>query len=138
MAKRNYILTQVENGGNFSSGISTHVDWEPRSNIIEAGDGELLIIEVELPGVNKEDVSIFLEEANYLVIRGIKRQPRLNASDVKRATYYLFEREFGSFYKRIFIDFPLDASRIKSTMENGVLTVKIPRKKAEKISVEVK
>jgi HSP20 family protein len=138
MAKKNFVFTQNEAGGNFSSGISTYVDWEPRSNIIEVGEGEMLIIEVELPGVNKEDVNILLEEANYLIIRGLKRQPRLNDSDVKRATYYLFEREFGSFYKRIFIDFPLDASRIKSTMENGVLTVRIPRKKSEKIAVEVK
>jgi HSP20 family protein len=136
MAKRNHIFAEIESSNNFLSGISTHVDWEPSTNIIEAGEGEKLIVEVELPGVNKEDVNILLEEDNHLIIRGIKRQPRLG--DAKRATYYLFEREFGSFYKRILIDFPLDASGIKSVMENGVLTVTIPRKKSEKISVKVK
>jgi len=136
MAKTNYPFSEIEIGHNFSSGISTHVDWEPRTNIIEAGD--LLVVEVELPGVNKEDVSIVLQDNNELVIRGTKPQPRLNESPKQKVTYYLFEREFGSFYKKIVIDFPMDAANIKSVMEEGVLTVKIPRKKAEKISVKIK
>jgi HSP20 family protein len=134
MAKRSFLSPDSEVNDSFSSRISTHVDWEPRTNIIEAGD--IVIIEVELPGVNKEDVSIVLDNDNILIMRGLKRQPRLNES--KGVTYHLFEREFGSFYKRISIDFPLDSSRIKSVMENGVLIVKIPRKKAERISVEIK
>ncbi len=134
MAKRSFLSLDSQVSDNFSSRISTHVDWEPRTNIIEAGD--VVIIEVELPGVNKEDVSMILDNDNILVMRGIKRQPRLNESE--GVTYHLFEREFGSFYKRIIIDFPLDPSRIKSVMENGVLIVKIPRKKAERISVEIK
>lgn len=134
MAKRSFLSPDSEVNDSFSSRISTHVDWEPRTNIIETGD--IVIIEVELPGVNKEDVSIVLDDDNILIMRGLKRQPRLNES--KGVTYHLFEREFGSFYKRIIIDFPLDSSRIKSVMENGVLIVKIPRKKAERISVEIK
>ncbi|UCH94892.1 MAG: Hsp20/alpha crystallin family protein [Candidatus Aminicenantes bacterium] len=134
MAKKSFIFPDSEINDNFSSRISTHVDWEPRTNIIEVGD--VVIIEVELPGVSKEDVSITLEDDNILIIRGVRRQPRLDESE--RVTYHMFEREFGSFYKRIVIDFPLDSSRINSVMENGVLTVKIPRKKAERISVEIK
>jgi HSP20 family protein len=134
MAKKSFLSLDSQVSDNFSSRISTHVDWEPRTNIIEAGD--VVIIEVELPGVNKEDVSMVLDSDNILVMRGIKRQPRLNES--QGVTYHLFDREFGSFYKRIIIDFPLDSTRIKSVMENGVLIVKIPRKKAERISVEIK
>ncbi|MFC2155712.1 Hsp20/alpha crystallin family protein [Acidobacteriota bacterium] len=133
MAKKNFSFSEVEINKNFSSRISTHVDWEPNTNIIESGD--ILIIEVELPGVIKDDVSILLQGSNELIIRGIKNQPRLNESQV---TYYLFEREFGTFYKKITIDFPLDSSNIKSTMENGVLIVQIPRKKIAKISVDIK
>ena len=126
----------MEISHDFSSRISTHVDWEPRTNIIEAGD--LLVIEVELPGVNKKDVSILLQENNELIIRGTKSQPRVSEFQNKKVTYYLFEREFGSFFKRIVIEFPLDASRITSVMDDGVLTVKIPRKKTAKVAVEIK
>lgn len=133
MAKKNFSFSEIEISKNFSSRISTHVDWEPNTNIIEARD--ILIIEVELPGVIKDDVSILLQGSNELIIRGIKNQPRLNESQV---TYYLFEREFGTFFKKIIIDFPLDTSNIKSTMENGVLIVQIPRKKNSRISVDIK
>ncbi len=133
MVKKDYPFSEIEVGKNFLSGISTNVDWEPRTNIIEAGDW--LLIEVELPGVDKKDVSILLQGISELIIKGSKAQPRLEAPQV---TYRLFEREFGSFYKKIVIDFPLDTSKINSVMENGVLTIKVPRKKAQKISVDIK
>jgi HSP20 family protein len=133
MAKKNYSIFEIEISKNFSSGISTKVDWEPNTNIIEAE--KKLIIEVELPGVNKEDVSIVLHGTQELVIKGIKKHPRSSKSQV---TYYLFEREFGHFYKKIIIDFPLDTSKIKSVMENGVLIVTIPKKKVHKIAVNIK
>ena len=45
-------------------------------------------------------------------------------------TYYLFEREFGTFYKKIVIDFPLDTTTIKSNMENGVLSIEVQQDNA--------
>ena len=134
MAKKSFLSQKNGLEDDFSSRISTYVDWEPRTNIIESG--ETIIVEVELPGVNKEDVSMILENDNLLILRGVKRQPRVN--EAKRVTYHLFEREFGSFYKRIILDSPLDPSHINSVMENGVLTINIPKKKPERISVEIK
>ena len=137
MAKKTFMSPGSKIRDDFSTGISTHVDWEPRTNIIEAGDD--VLIEVELPGVDKENISMVLENDKILILRGIKRQPRVKETNpAKRCTYHLFEREFGSFYKRIIIDFPLDSSNIKSGMKNGVLTVTIPKKKTERISVEIK
>ena len=133
MAKKSFLFPKSGIDDDFSSRISTYVDWEPSTNIIEVGD--TVVIEVELPGVNKEDVSMVLENDNLLILRGLKRQPRLNES--KPVTHHLFEREFGSFYKRVVVDFPLDVTNISSVMKNGVLTVKIPRKKTERISVEI-
>lgn len=132
MGKKNYPSFEVEISKNFSSGISTHVDWEPSTNIIECG--ETLVVEMELPGVNKEDVSILLQENRELIIRGIKNKPPIIET---RVTYYLFEREYGQFYKRIVIDFALDSDNISSSMENGVLTIQIPKKKAKEIAVEI-
>ena len=109
------------------------MDWEPNTNIIEAGD--LLIIEIELPGVDKDDVSIVMQGESELIIRGTKHQPRLHEPQV---TYYLFEREFGTFYKRIIIDFPLDSAKIETNMKEGVLMIQIPKKKSAKVSVDIK
>jgi HSP20 family protein len=133
MGKKNIGFFEVEISKNFPSGISTHVDWEPSTNIIEVGN--LIIIEVELPGVKKDDINIVLQGNRELIIRGIKNQPRLNEENV---TYYLFDREFGNFYKKIVIDFPLDPESIKSSMENGVLTIEISKRQTKKIAVKIK
>ncbi|MCP4148224.1 MAG: Hsp20/alpha crystallin family protein [bacterium] len=133
MVKNDHSFSKVQIGENFSSGIATHVDWKPRTNIVEVGD--LMEIEVELPGVNKDSISIHLHSSNELIIKGTKPQPR---SDKPEVAYHLFEREFGSFYKKIVLDFPIDTDKINSEMLNGVLTIKLPRKKVETISVEIK
>ncbi len=133
MEKKNYPFFEIEIGKNFSKGISTNVDWEPRTNIIETKNS--LIVEVELPGVNKEDVSIFLQSSRELIIKGVKKQPKIDKDQV---TYYLFEREFGNFYKHIVIDIFLDTSNIKSIMDNGVLIVKIAKKNSKTISGDIK
>ena len=132
MAKKNYSIFEIEISKNFPTGISTKVDWEPNTNIIEAADE--LIIEVELPGVKKDEVSIVLQRDQELIIRGMKEQPRPNQSQV---TYYLFEREFGHFYKKIVIAFPLDTENIKSSMKDGVLQITVPKKEAKKIAVNI-
>ncbi|MCP4213990.1 MAG: Hsp20/alpha crystallin family protein, partial [bacterium] len=123
MAKVNYSFLEVEIAKNFSSGISTHVDWVPRSNVVETE--EYLIVEIELPGVNKNDISIQLQGSKELVIRGSKPQPKPGKE--QQVTYHLFEREFGSFYKKINIEFPIDSTDINSVMSNGVLTITLKR-----------
>lgn len=132
MGKKKFSLFEVDISKRFPAGISTHVDWEPNTNIIEIKDR--IVIEVELPGVIKEDVSIELKGTSELIIRGVKKQPRF---DDDQHTYYLFEREFGSFFKKIMIGVALDTSTINSVMENGVLTIHIAKKKIDKISIEV-
>ena len=133
MAKKNYPFFEVEIGKNYPSGISTHIDWKPSTNIVETRDA--LVIEMELPGVVKSDVSITLLNNQELIVKGLKKQPRLEQEPV---TYYLFEREFGTFFKKIVIDFPLDTNTVKSNMENGVLTIEVRKRNASRIAVEIK
>ena len=133
MAKKNYPFFEVEIGKNYPSGISTHIDWKPSTNIVETRDA--LVIEMELPGVDKSDVSITLLNNQELIVKGLKKQPRLEQEPV---TYYLFEREFGTFFKKIVIDFPLDTNTVKSNMENGVLTIEVRKRNASRIAVEIK
>jgi len=133
MAKKNYPFFEIEISKNYPSGISTHIDWKPNTNIVETRDS--LIIEMELPGVAKSDVAITLLNNQELIVKGMKKQPRLEREPV---TYYLFEREFGTFYKKIVIDFPLDTDHVKSLMENGVLTIEVSKRSESKIAVEIK
>jgi len=133
MAKKHYPMFEIEISKNFPTGISTHIDWKPATNIVETKNS--LLIEMELPSVEKEDIAVTMLNNQELIVKGVKRQSR---SYDDRVTYYLFEREFGTFYKRIVIDFPLDTGKIRSTLENGVLTIEITKKQMQKIAVEIK
>lgn len=133
MAKKNYPFFEIETRDNFSSGISTNPDWEPSTNILETG--KKVIVEMELPGVTKENISIYLEDNRELIVKGIKKQPETVSSDT---TFYLFERKFGSFHRRIFIDIPINREEINSFMENGVLIIEIEKEVVDKISVDIK
>ena len=133
MAKKNYPFFEIETRDNFSSGISTNPDWEPSTNILETE--KKVIVEMELPGVTKENISIYLEDNRELIVKGIKKQPESVSPDT---TFYLFERKFGSFHRRIFIDIPINREKINSFMENGVLIIEIEKEIVDKISVDIK
>jgi len=132
MGKKNYNLFQIEISKNFPRGISTEVDWKPTTNIIETDDQ--VIIEMEVPGVRREDISLSLHNDREFVIKGQKKQQRV---DCEKVTYYLFEREFGAFYRKIIIDFPLDAEQVFSSLENGVLYVEVKKKQIGNIDIQV-
>jgi HSP20 family protein len=106
----------------------------PRMDVYEKDNQ--LIVEAELPGINKEDVQVELEGSD-LVIRGESRQER----EVKEESYYRSERSFGSFHCRLPLPFEVDPNQIQASMANGVLQVRIPKPaetKAEAKRIQVK
>ncbi len=133
MGKKNYPFFDLNEEIGFPTGISTSKDWEPSTNIFETDKS--IVIEVELAGVIIEDISITLEDGKELIVKGTKKQSWLQQTGIK---YYLFERKFGDFFKRIHIDVPIDTESIRSVMENGVLIIEVFKKVTEKITVKIK
>lgn len=94
----------------------------PLVNIVENKDG--YVLQAEMPGVNKEGLSINLE-ANVLTLEG-RRHPQNGAGKL------LYRESRGADYRRVFeLDPDIDAARISARIEQGVLTVQLP--KAEKV-----
>ncbi len=133
MGKKNYPFFDLNEEIGFPTGISTSKDWEPSTNIFETDKS--IVIEVELAGVIIEDISITLEDGKELIVKGTKKQSWLQETGIK---YYLFERKFGDFFKRIHIDVSIDTESIRSVMENGVLIIEVSKKVTEKITVKIK
>ena len=132
MGKKKITVFNIEGHKDFPSGFSTQVDWEPRTNII-VSDNEA-IIELELPGVLRKDIHIEAEGESELVIKGMKNKPRTEYND---PSYFLFEREFGRFYKRLILDFQIDIGKISSNLKDGVLTVLMHKKKKSKVRISI-
>lgn len=94
--------------------------WTPRTDVYEK-NGQL-VVKVELPGVNKDDVKVEMDDGD-LVIDG----ERKTESEVREEHYYRMERAYGSFHRRLPIAFEVKTDQIKATYKDGVLEIQIPK-----------
>lgn len=114
-----------------SNGKSTLM---PRINVSET-DKEI-DIEVELPGVDKNDVDISAVD-QLLIIKGSKK----TEEEKKEKNYHLIERSQGTFERTIPLGFEVDEDKVDANFHNGVLSVKITKppeaaNKTKKIKVK--
>lgn len=108
--------------------------WVPPVDIYETANRDL-VIKVELPDVNREDVDVTVEN-NTLTLKGNKNFP----TDVKEDQFRRVERRYGSFARSFTLPNTVDASKVSAEYKNGVLTVKLPFREEARprtINVEV-
>jgi HSP20 family protein len=113
-------LTTTKSGGEMAQRLEY---FAPTVDLHQDADGYTL--EVEMPGVNKESVEITVEDGK-LILGG----HRARAGEFGRSVYR--ERKGGE-YRRVFdLDPSIDASKISARMEQGLLTVHLPKVEAVK------
>ena len=103
--------------------------WVPCVDISERGSE--FILEVELPGVLREDVTI-LVGSRRIEIKGAKREPEPR----RPVKYSRLEREYGPFRRLISLPGPIVPEGARAVMEDGVLILilrKYRRKNADVI-----
>ena len=102
----------------------------PEVNIYETKDG--YVLEAEMPGVNKDGLEITLE-GNEITIVGHRVDEPVNGET-------LFRESRQVDYRRVFeLDPAIDTSKVSAKMEQGVLTLTLPkseRVKPRKIAVD--
>jgi HSP20 family protein len=98
----------------------TNGAWTPRMDVYEQNGN--LMIKAELPGMQKEDIKVELQEGDLLVTGERKAE-----SEVKEEDYYRVERVYGSFYRRLPLPFEAKPEDIKATYNDGVLEIQIPK-----------
>jgi len=102
----------------------------PEVNIFETRDG--YVLEAEMPGVNKEGLEITLE-GNEITIVGRRHVQTLGGQP-------LFRESHNADYRRVFeLDPAIDTGKIAARMDQGVLTLTLPkseRVKPRKITVD--
>ncbi|KAF5180693.1 17.8 kDa class I heat shock protein [Thalictrum thalictroides] len=107
---------------------NTRIDWKetPQTHIFKA----------DLPGLKKEEVKVEVEEGKVLKISG----ERSKEKEEKNDKWHRVERSSGKFLRRFRLPENAKVDEVKATMENGVLTVTVPKteeKKPEVKSVEI-
>ena len=94
----------------------------PAATVFETADGYTL--EVEMPGVTKENLEMWVEN-NELTILGRRSMPTVEGTLVHR------ESRPENFRRSFELDPSIDAGKISAKIEQGVVTLTLP--KAEQV-----
>lgn len=112
--------------------IAREADWAPRVDISET-DKEFTI-KAEVPGIKREDVKINIED-HVLSIHGESKQEK--EEEGKR--FHRVERFYGSFNRSFALPENVDEEQIAANFKDGLLSLTIPKKEAEKAkAIEIK
>ncbi len=86
------------------------------------------LIDIDLPGYNKEDIKIEVEEG-YLTV-----QAEINShkEEKENDTFVRRERYKGNCSRSFYVGKDVKSEEIKATFKNGILALEVPKKEAEK------
>jgi HSP20 family protein len=127
-------VTRIDPFTEFARLLADAGGWVPPVDIYET-EGHDLVLKVELPDMNREDIELTVEH-NTLTLKGTRKR----AADVKDEQFRRVERRYGSFSRSFALPTTVDASKVSADYKNGVLTVKLPFREEAKprtITVEV-
>jgi HSP20 family protein len=93
--------------------------WAPHADVTQHGDE--LLIRVDLPGVQKNDIKVNVSE-DAVTIQG----ERHRAQEEERDGVYRSERSYGSFRRTIVLPAGVVADQAKASFTNGVLEIRMP------------
>ena len=105
----------------------------PFSNIAKKEDSSFHL-EVDLPGVTKEDIDIKVEDG-ILAISAIRKYK----NELTRDDYYICESPFGKFERRYALPESVDTSKVDAKLVDGRLIVELQKtKKAQPRVISIK
>lgn len=85
-------------------------------------------VRVLLPGVNPENIDVSVQQ-NTLTIKG---QYSSSVEEGKQVNWLVCEIGSGSFERAITFDKPIDADKVETSYEHGVLTISLPVSEASR------
>jgi HSP20 family protein len=94
--------------------------WAPLCDIFE--DGENIIVKAELPGIDRNDIDVQVEN-NVLSLHGERKREM----EVTKENMYRSERSYGTFSRSFTLPVTVDTERIKAEYKDGVLFVTLPK-----------
>ena len=100
----------------------TQVPTTPAFKVDISEDETAFHIEAEMPGLNKEDISLGVEE-DVLTIKGERKKE----TDEKGKNYHRVERTYGSYSRSFNLGELIDQENIEASFDNGILHVKLPK-----------
>lgn len=108
--------------------------WNPAVDVVE--EDKHYVLSMDLPGLNKEDVKIAVEN-DTLKISGEKKHEH----EDKKKNYHRCERYYGKFERSFNLGTEINTEKIEANFKDGVLYINLPKSESAKpkeIEVKVK
>ncbi|KAK1409406.1 hypothetical protein QVD17_35932 [Tagetes erecta] len=119
------VLSNLPDSSRETAAIANaRVDWKETA--------EAHVFKADLPGLKKEEVKVEVEDGRVLQISG----ERSKESEEKNDKWHRIERSSGKFFRRFRLPENAKLEQVKATMENGVLTVTVPKAEEKKPAVK--
>ena len=121
----NTSLANVPDTARDTSAFATaRIDWKetPEAHVFKA----------DLPGLKKEEVKVEVEDGRVLQISG----ERSREQEEKNDKWHRIERSSGKFLRRFRLPENAKLDQVKAGMENGVLTITVPKEQVKKPGVK--
>lgn len=98
-------------------------------------------VKVQLPGVNKDDIEVELNNEFMTITAEIREEKEEKEEQTKNERYHTSEFRYGKYQRTISFDEPVKTEESSATYDKGVLTITIPKvetKNKESKRLEIK
>ena len=113
-------------------------DFMPRANCTAPAinvkeTDKAYVVELAAPGMKKEDFNVHINDEGNLIIKMEKKNE--NKEEDKSARYLRREFSYSKFEQTLLLPDDVKREDIKAHVENGVLTVELPKQVEEKVKL---
>ena len=119
----NRVLRHVTSG---TDQVPSEWSWVPAVDVYETDD-HALVVSAELPGIDRKDVSVALENG-VLTIAGERKVD----TEVDKGRWYRSERAYGTFRRSFTLPRTVDSEAVTAEHKDGTLRVRLPLKEEAK------
>ncbi|CAN6301438.1 unnamed protein product [Urochloa humidicola] len=118
------LFQRISSDSETAAFAGARIDWKetPEAHVFKA----------DVPGLKKEVVKVEVEDGNVLQISGERNKEQEEKND----KWHRVERSSGKFMRRFRLPENAKTEQIKASMQNGVLTVTVPKEEVKKPEVK--
>lgn len=127
----NYLVDKRGNGFNLFDGFFPEFAYDTKAMRTDIKENEKeYLLDVELPGLNKDEVKISLDDG-YLTIATCKNETKEENNDK-----YIRKEIHTAKQERSFYFGNVDESKISATFNNGILKISVPKEELPQLDTK--